>query len=68
VNAVIAEVTYKELKSGKIRINGKEIPTAGLSSYAKAKEIANILKEWIQKGEFELTVPVRLLRGPDTIK
>jgi uncharacterized protein (DUF39 family) len=68
VNAVIAEVTYKELKSGKITINGKEIPTAGLSSYAKAKEIANILKEWIQKGEFELTVPVRLLRGPDTIK
>ena len=61
---VITEVTYKELKSGKIVVNGKEIPTAGLSSYAKAKEIANILKEWIQKGEFELTEPVRLLQGP----
>jgi uncharacterized protein (DUF39 family) len=64
LDAVIAEVSYKDLKSGKIVVNGKEIPTAGLSSYAKAKEIANILKEWIQKGDFELTAPVRLLQGP----
>ena len=61
---VISEVNYKDLKSGKILINGKEVPTAGLSSYAKAKEIANTLKEWIQRGEFELSEPVRLLRGP----
>ncbi len=59
---VIAEVSYKELKSGKIEILGKEIPTAGLSSYKKAKEIADMLKEWIRKGEFELTEPVRPLR------
>ena len=62
---VIAEVSYHELKSGKIMINGKEIPTAGLSSYSKAKEIANILKEWIQQDKFELTNPVHLFRGPD---
>jgi uncharacterized protein (DUF39 family) len=61
---VIAEVSYKELKSGTIVINGKEIPTAGLSSYKKAKEIADILKEWIQQGQFELTEPVRLIQGP----
>jgi uncharacterized protein (DUF39 family) len=65
LNEVIAEVTYHELKSGKIMINGKEILTAGLSSYKKALEIANILKEWIQQGEFELTEPVRLLQGPE---
>ncbi|GAK52318.1 hypothetical protein U14_03569 [Candidatus Moduliflexus flocculans] len=59
---VIAEVSYKALKSGKIELLGKEVPTAGLSSYKKAKEIADILKEWIQKGEFELTEPVRPLR------
>jgi uncharacterized protein (DUF39 family) len=63
VNAVVAEVSYKDLKSGKVVINGKEIPSAGMSSYAKATEIANILKEWIQKGEFELSVPVRPLKG-----
>ncbi|MBD3309348.1 hypothetical protein GF339_23325, partial [candidate division KSB3 bacterium] len=59
---VVAEVTYQELKSGKIVLNGKEIPTAGLSSYAKAKEIANLLKAWIQQGDFLLAEPVRLLR------
>ena len=63
---VIAEVSYQELKSGTIRILGKEIATAGLSSYKKAKEISNILKEWIQKGEFELTEPARPLKRPPT--
>ncbi len=67
IDAVVTEVSYKDLKSGKVVINGKEIPTASLSSYAKAREIANILKEWIQKGEFELTVPVRPLQGPTTL-
>ena len=38
---------------------GKKIHTAPLSSLYKARKIANILKEWIQKGEFELTAPVR---------
>ncbi len=59
---VIAEVSYKELKSGKIQLLGKEVPTAGLSSYKKAKEIADTLKEWIRAGKFELTEPVRPLR------
>lgn len=65
IDNVVAEVSYQELKSGKVVINGKEIPTASLSSYAKAKEIATTLKEWIQTRQFELTEPVRLLRGPD---
>ena len=60
VDHVMAEVSYKNLKSGKIIVEGKEVKTAGLSSYAKAKEIADILKDWIQKGEFELSEPVRL--------
>jgi len=54
-------VSYAELKSGKITINGKEVPTAPLSSYPKARQIAGMLKEWIQKGEFFLTEPVKLL-------
>ena len=61
---IVTEVNYKELKSGTIRIDGKEIPTAALSSYSKALEISNLLKDWIQQGEFELTQPVRLLQGP----
>jgi len=54
-------VSYAELKSGKIKVNGKEVPTAPLSSYPKAKEIAAILKEWISSGKFTLTEPVQKL-------
>lgn len=50
----LCEVSYQELRCGEIRINGKTIPTAPMSSYAKARDIANILKEWIEKGEFLL--------------
>ncbi len=57
----LGEVNYKQLKSGKIRFNGREIPTTPLSSYSKAKEIAEILKEWIQKGEFLLGEAQQLL-------
>lgn len=56
-------VSYKELKSGKITLNGKSIPTAGLSSYVRAKEIAATLKDWIRKGRFLLTQPVAPLPG-----
>ena len=57
----LGEVNYRQLKSGKIKFNGKEIPTTPLSSYLKAKKIAGILKEWIQKGEFLLGEPQQML-------
>jgi hypothetical protein len=34
-----------------------------MSSYKKAKEIADMLKTWIQEGNFELSEPARLLRS-----
>jgi len=55
---ILAEVSYAQLKSGKIIIQGKEVPTASLSSYLRAVEIATTLKEWIQTGKFLLTEPV----------
>ncbi len=60
---ILGEVSYGELKSGRIVVQEKEVPTASLSSYPKAVEIANILKEWIQKGNFLLTEPVAPLPG-----
>ncbi|HPU35866.1 MAG TPA: homocysteine biosynthesis protein [Bacillota bacterium] len=54
-------VSYAQLKSGKITVNGREVPTASLSSYPKAREIAETLKQWIKNGEFFLTEPVKLL-------
>jgi len=60
---IICEVSYAELKSGRVNIQGRDVPTASLSSYPKAVEIANILKGWIQRGEFLLTEPVAPLPG-----
>jgi len=62
----LGEVNYKQLKSGRITVQGKEVPTSGLSSYLKAREIANILKEWIEAGKFFLTKPVELLPSVDS--
>ena len=58
---VLSETNYKELRSGKIEINGKEILTSSLSSYKKAKEIAIELKNRIENKEFLLTKPIKLL-------
>lgn len=63
---ILGEVNYAELKSGKAKIQGQEVPTASLSSYPGAVEIANILKRWIQKGEFLLTEPVAPLPGAES--
>jgi len=60
---VIAEVSYAELRSGKIIIQGKEVPTSSLNSYSRALEIAGVLKEWILNGKFFLTEAVAPLPG-----
>jgi uncharacterized protein (DUF39 family) len=57
----LGQVSYAELKSGSIRFRGKNVPTVPLSSYVRALEIANILKGWIEKGEFVLTEPQEML-------
>ncbi|MFH1459071.1 MAG: homocysteine biosynthesis protein [Candidatus Omnitrophota bacterium] len=57
----LGQVNYEQLKSGLINIKGKTVPTAGLSSYYKAKQICQILKENILKGDFSLTEPVHPL-------
>ncbi|MEE8599027.1 MAG: homocysteine biosynthesis protein [Dehalococcoidales bacterium] len=63
---ILGEVSYAQLKSGKIVIQGKEVPTASLSSYSRAVEIAEILKGWILSGEFCLTEPVAPLPGVES--
>ncbi|MEQ8191005.1 MAG: homocysteine biosynthesis protein [Candidatus Eremiobacterota bacterium] len=51
-------VSYEQLRSGTIEIQGKKVPTASISSYKKAREIAQLLKEWIMAGTFTLSKPV----------
>ena len=54
-------VSYAQLKSGTIRVKGHDVPTVPLSSVVRAREIADILKKWIQKGKFTLGEPQQLL-------
>ena len=63
---VLGEVSYAQLKSGKIKVQGESVPTASLSSYPRAVEIATILKEWILSGKFLLTEPVAPLPGVES--
>ncbi len=63
---ILGEVSYAQLKSGKVKLKGKEVPTASLSSYPRAVEIANVLKEWIKSGKFLLTKPVAPLPGVES--
>ncbi|MEB3883635.1 homocysteine biosynthesis protein [Lyngbya sp. CCY1209] len=51
-------VTYAQLKSGRIQIEGKTVRTAPLASIARSREVAEELKGWIEAGTFTLTEPV----------
>lgn len=58
---ILRQANYKELKSGKITINNREVKVSPLSSLKKAKEIAEILKKWIEDASFYLTSPAERL-------
>jgi len=62
----LGEVNYQQLKSGNITVNGKKVGTGSLSSYAKAIEIAHILKDWIKRGDFLLAEPVAPIPSADS--
>jgi L-aspartate semialdehyde sulfurtransferase len=53
----LKRVSYAELRSGEVEINGRKIKTAPLSSLLKARKIALELQEKIIKGEFVMTNP-----------
>jgi L-aspartate semialdehyde sulfurtransferase len=51
------QVSYADLKSGHIKFRGEEIPAVPLSSMVRAREIAEMLKNWISKGKFLIGEP-----------
>ncbi|MGI0490303.1 homocysteine biosynthesis protein [Alkalinema pantanalense CENA528] len=51
-------VSYAQLKSGKLSIDGKLVRVAPLASLYLSRQVAIELKSWIQAGEFLLTEPV----------
>jgi len=54
-------VTYAELRSGRVCLEGKSVPTVPLSSLSLARKVADELKRWIEAGSFSLTAPVQTL-------
>lgn len=52
---IVSRITYEELKSGLINIDGKEIKTSSLSNMKKSRELMKMLKEKIANGNFFLT-------------
>lgn len=59
-------VSYAQLKSGQITIEGKSIRTAPLASIYLSRQVAETLKEWILSGKFTLTEPVAMLSSDRT--
>jgi len=58
---ILRKVSYEELRSGSIELNGRKVPTAPLSSLRKAREIAQLLKDMISQGRFFLQEPIQKL-------
>src|SRR6056297_562387 len=58
---VIGKTNYKNLRTGKIKLNNKNIKTSSLSSLFKARQIAEELKDKILNKDFYLTKPVKKL-------
>lgn len=61
VGEPLGYVTYGELRTGEITVDGKKVTTAPLSSYPAALEIAETLKEWITSRRFLLGEPQETL-------
>ncbi|MBF0118216.1 MAG: homocysteine biosynthesis protein [Desulfobacterales bacterium] len=51
------QVSYADLKSGFINFRGEKVPAVPMSSVVKAREISEILKQWILTGRFFLGEP-----------
>jgi uncharacterized protein (DUF39 family)/CBS domain-containing protein len=64
----LREVSYAELKSGYVDLNGREVPTSPLSSFKTARLIAEECKDWIKNGEFFVTEPVHRLPNKGVFK
>ncbi|MTJ13589.1 hypothetical protein FJR11_13520 [Anabaena sp. UHCC 0187] len=51
-------VSYAQLKSGRITIDGRTVRVASLASLFLSRQVAQELKQWITEGIFTLTEPV----------
>jgi uncharacterized protein (DUF39 family) len=59
-------VSYAQLKSGRILIDGKSVRTAPLASIYFSHQVAIALKQWIEAGQFYLSEPVAAIASDRT--
>ena len=66
----LGQVTYAQLRSGSIEVDGRTVPTGPISSLPVARTVAAELKRWIAEERFTLTEPVQLLPqvGSQTVR
>jgi uncharacterized protein (DUF39 family) len=65
---IICHVSYEQLRSGQIEVEGKKVAVGSLSSYYKALEIAHLLADEIRHGDFWLAEPIAPLPKDTTTK
>lgn len=65
---VIGHVSYEQLRTGQIQVDGETIEVGSLSSYPKALEVANLLADEIRRGDFQLAAPIAPLRKDAKMK
>ena len=64
---VIKTVSYAELRSGSVELEGRKVKTAPLSSLYKARQIAAELREKLLDGSFVMTQAVSALPRRETM-
>jgi len=64
----LRNVTYAELRSGTVELNGEEVRTSSLSSFRRARQIASELKHWVESGKMTLALPTRPIEAEKQAK
>ncbi len=62
----LGRVTYAQLRTGEIEVEGIKVPTGPISSLSVARRIAIELKRWVAEERFTLAPPLELLPQPGT--
>lgn len=63
----IARTNYEALRSGAIEVEGRQVRTAPLSSLARARAIAALLKLRVSSGAFPIAPPVQALPARSSV-
>jgi len=64
----LRKVSYAELRSGHVEIEGEEVATSPLSSFRMARQVASVLADRISSGGMTLALPTRPIDRTKTVR